>query len=68
MFMFDWIALMTPPEGHPGQLAYTFVICILSSLNFNILCLLLLYVSISVVRYITPSPQKRESSEILHVQ
>ncbi len=31
MFMFDWSARMTPPEDHPGQLAYTFVIRILST-------------------------------------
>ncbi len=35
--------LFWPPEGHPGQLTCTFVICILS----YILCLLLLYVSTS---------------------
>ncbi len=29
---FNWNAFMTPlPEGHPGQLAYTFVILILST-------------------------------------
>jgi hypothetical protein len=26
IFMVDWSALITPPEGHPGQHAYTFVI------------------------------------------
>jgi len=26
MFMFDKSALIAPPKGHPGQLAYTFVI------------------------------------------
>jgi hypothetical protein len=31
MFMFVWSALMTLPEGHPGQLAYAFVIRILST-------------------------------------
>jgi hypothetical protein len=31
MLMFDWSALVTPPEGHPGQHAYTFVICVLST-------------------------------------
>jgi hypothetical protein len=31
MFMFNWSTLMTPPEGHPGQHAYTFVIRILST-------------------------------------
>ncbi len=45
MFMFDW-CLYHPPEGHPRQLAYTFVICFQ---NFNILCLLLHQVPISVV-------------------
>ncbi len=29
MFTSDWIALMIPLEGHPGQHAYTFVIPIL---------------------------------------
>ncbi len=29
--MSDWRAIMTPPEGHPGQHAYTFLIRILSS-------------------------------------
>ncbi len=31
--VYVWLqsALMAPPEGHPGQLAYTFVICILST-------------------------------------
>jgi hypothetical protein len=31
MFMFDWSALMNPPEGHPEHHAYTFVIGILST-------------------------------------
>ncbi len=31
MFMTDRSALMTPPECHPGQQAYTFLICILST-------------------------------------
>ncbi len=31
-----WSALMTPPEGHPGQLAYTFVICIISTSHTQI--------------------------------
>ncbi len=54
MFMFDWSALMTPQKATPGQLEYTVVNRILSTslllsyLNVNILCLLLLYVSISV--------------------
>jgi hypothetical protein len=43
---YDYILLefsYDPPEGHPGQLVYTFVIRILSThLNFNILCQLLL--------------------------
>ncbi len=51
---------MNLPEGHPGQLANTFGICILSYLNFNILCLLLLKVSISVCPHwsedMSPSP------------
>ncbi len=41
-----------PPEGHPGQLAYTFVSdsypIDVSHLCFNFLCLLLLYVSNSI--------------------
>ncbi len=42
--VYGWQALMTPPEGHSGQHAYTFLIRILSpSLTsvFNFLCLLL---------------------------
>jgi hypothetical protein len=31
MFLSDWSDLMTPPEGHPGQHAYTFMIRILST-------------------------------------
>jgi hypothetical protein len=31
MYMFDWSALMTPSEVHPGKLAYTLVIAILST-------------------------------------
>ncbi len=45
IFMSDWRALMTPPAGHPGQLAYTFLIRILQTSFisvFNFLCLLLL--------------------------
>ncbi len=26
MFVFDWSALMTPQEGHPGQLAYIYAL------------------------------------------
>ncbi len=29
--MSDWRTLLTPPEGHRGQLAYTFLIRILST-------------------------------------
>ncbi len=43
MFMSDWSALMTPPEGQPGQHAYTVLICILSTSltsvsNFFVCC------------------------------
>jgi hypothetical protein len=31
ILMFDWRAIMTPPEGHPGEHAYTFLIRILST-------------------------------------
>jgi hypothetical protein len=34
MFMSDWSALMKPPEGHPGQQAYTFVIRISPQFQF----------------------------------
>ncbi len=43
MFMTDRNALMTPPECHPGQQAYTFLIRILSTSfisvsNFSVFC------------------------------
>jgi hypothetical protein len=31
ILMSDWRAIMTPPEGHPGQHVYTFLIRILST-------------------------------------
>jgi hypothetical protein len=50
MFMSDWGALMDPPEGRPGQDAYTFVIRInVFHLSYNFLCQVLILVSISAV-------------------
>jgi hypothetical protein len=31
MYLFDWSALKTTPEGYPGQHSYTYVICILAT-------------------------------------
>jgi hypothetical protein len=50
MFMSDWSAIMTLPEGYPGQNAYTFVIFILSlsltSVSIFSVCCCCRYVSL----------------------
>ncbi len=53
IFMSDWRALVTPPEGHPGQLAYTFLIRILqtsfvSVSIFSVCCYSRVSISMSV--------------------
>ncbi len=59
IFMSDWRALMTPPEGHPGQrqLAYTFLIRILQtsfiSVSFFTVCS---YSRVSISVVVLPLP------------
>ncbi len=47
MLMSDWRAIMTPPEGHPGQHAYTFLIHrrLPSQFQFSLSAVTLVYLS-----------------------
>jgi hypothetical protein len=56
MLISDWRAIMSPPEGHPGQHAYTFLIRILSTSLisvsiFSVCC----YSSVSISMGHTPN-------------
>ncbi len=54
MFITDRIGVITPPECHPGQQAYTFLICILSTSSisvsiFSVCCYSRVSISVSIV-------------------